>query len=495
MEPWGAASLFLLLCATCLFFFSSCRKKASGHERLPPGPQPLPWLGNLLQLDTRNFPESVERLSQRYGPVFSLSLGSQRAVVLYGHEVTTEALLARGDDFGARGTTPILDKTADGTGIGFSNGETWKKLRQFAVTTLHNLEKGPRSLEKLIQEEAGFLVERLRDTRGRPFDPTRFLSQTTTNILCSVAFGSRFDYEDEDFQRFVHLLEENAHLQSCTMTKLYNIFPAILDYFPGSHKKIFKNTNELKHFISRSAKMHQETLQPNNPRDFIDAFLIKMEQEKQNSWSVFDLQSLVRSTLDLFVAGAESTSLILKYALLVLMKYPEVEEKILQEIDHVIGRTQSPCMADLNKMPYTDAVVHEIHRSMALVPLNVPHAVTKDTFFRGYLIPKGTTIFPALKPSLYDSREFPNPQQFDPAHFLDEKGSLRKSEFFIPFSTGKRACVGKRLASMAIFVSLTSILQHFTLKPLVSPEDLDLSPAAGFLTTAPKPYQLSVASR
>ncbi|XP_061469312.1 cytochrome P450 2H1-like [Rhineura floridana] len=494
MEPLGATNICLMLCAACLFFLSAWRK-VSGRERLPPGPYPLPLVGNILQLDTRDFPRSLEKLSLTYGSVFTIYLGSQPAVVLYGHEVVTEALLAQGDEFSARGNSPILEKTANGTGIGFSNGETWKQLRQFAVATLHNLGMGGKSIEERIQEEAGFLVERLRSTNGRPFDPTRFLSSTATNIICSITFGSRFDYEDKDFLEFIHLLEENARLQSCTMTKLYNIFPAILEYFPGSHKKIFKNTEELKHFISRKVKTHQESLTPNQPQDFIHAFLIKMEQEKQNSQSVFDLQSLLRSTLDLFIAGAESTSLVLKYALLTLMKHPEVEEKVHQEIDHVISQSRRPCMADLGKMPYTDAVIHEIHRCLALVPLNVPHAVTRDTCFRQYLIPKGTTIFAALKPSLYDCREFPNPQQFDPGHFLDAKGGLRKSEFFIPFSTGKRACLGEKLVAMTVFVVLTAILQHFDLVPLTAPEDLDTSPTPGFLTVAPKPYQLCVAPR
>ncbi|XP_034293416.1 cytochrome P450 2H1 isoform X1 [Pantherophis guttatus] len=492
MEPFGLTSI-LLLFGTCLLFMA-IRRKTSERRRMPPGPFPLPLIGNFLQLDTKNFPRSLEKLSQKYGPVFTIYLGSMPAVVLYGHDVVMEALVAQGDEFAGRGASPILAKTTNGTGIGFSNGETWKQLRHFGETTLDMLGRG-QNIEKKIQKEAGFLVERLKSTNGRTFDPTSLLSQTTTNILCSIAFGKRFNYEDKDFLRFLHLLNENANLQSSTMTKLYNIFPTILDYLPGSHQKIFKNTEEVKQFVSRQVDMHQKTLQPEHRRDFIDAFLIKMEQERQNSHSAFDLPGLVRSTLDLFTGGAQSTSLVLKYGLLVLMKYPKVHEKILQEIDSVIGPSQTPCMADLDKMPYTDAVIHEIHRCLALVPLNLPHAVIKDTFFRQYFIPKGTTVFPALKSSLYDSREFPNPEQFDVGHFLDKKGALRKSEFFIPFSTGKRVCLGKKLIDILIFIVLTTILQHITLKPLGGPDDLDTSPTAGFLTVAPKSYQLSVAPR
>ncbi|XP_055415786.1 cytochrome P450 2C42-like isoform X3 [Bubalus kerabau] len=375
-------------------------------------------------------------------------------------------------------------------GIIFSNGKIWKETRRFSLVTLRDFGMGKRSMEDRVQQEACCLVEELRKTNGLPCDPTFILGCAPCNVICSIIFQNRFDYKDQTFLDLMERLNENARILGSPWIQLCSSFPALIDYVPGKHKKFFENYTCMKSYILEKTREHQASLDMNNPRDFIDCFLTKMEQEKHNQELEYTVENLANTVLDLFAAGTETTSTTLRYGLLLLLKHPEVTAKIQEEIDHVIGRHRSPCMQDKSHMPYTDAVVHEIQRYIDLVPTNLPHEVTCDIKFRNYLIPKGTGILTSLTSVLYDDKEFPNPEVFDPGHFLDESGNFRKSDHFMAFSTGKRICVGEGLARMELFLFLTTILQKFTLKSVVDPKDLDTTPVVNGLLSVPRFYQL-----
>uniref|UniRef100_A0A9L0SMY2 unspecific monooxygenase n=1 Tax=Equus caballus TaxID=9796 RepID=A0A9L0SMY2_HORSE len=429
-------------------------------------------------------------LSKVYGPVFTLYFGMKPTVVLHGYEAVKEALIDLGEEFSGRGRFPVTERVNKGHGIISSNGKRWKEIRRFSLMTLRNFGMGKRSIEDRVQEEARCLVEELRKTNASPCDPTFILGCAPCNVICSIIFQNRFDYKDQNFLNIMKVFDENFKILSSPWMQICNAFPALLEYFPGSTDKLFKNVAYVRSYILEKVKEHQASLDINNPRDFIDCFLIKMEQEKQNQQSEFTFENLKITVSDLFGAGTETTSTTLRYGLLLLLKHPEVIAKVQEEIDRVIGRHRSPCMQDKSHMPYTDAVVHEIQRYIDLLPTNVPHAVTRDVKFRNYFIPKGTTILISLTSVLHDDREFPNPEVFDPGHFLDESGNFKKSDYFMAFSAGKRVCAGEGLARMELFLFLTTILQKFNLKSVVDPKDIDTTPVANGFASVPPSYQL-----
>ncbi|XP_036048978.1 cytochrome P450 2C26-like isoform X1 [Onychomys torridus] len=479
----------LVLSLSCLLLLSLWRQR-SERSKLPPGPTPLPIIGNFLQIDAKNISQSLTNFSKVYGPVFTLYLGRKPTVVLHGYEAVKEALIDHGEEFAGRGSFPVVERVTKGLGIAFSNGSRWKETRRFTLMTLRNLGMGKRTIEDRVQEEAQCLVEELRKTNGAPCDPTFILSYAPCNVICSIIFQNRFDYKDQVFLNLMKKLDENIKILSSPWIQVCNNFPLLIDYCPGSHQTFLKNVDYIKSYTLEKIKEHQESLNVANPRDFIDYYLIKQKQENHNQQSEFTLENLATTVSNLFTAGTETTSKTLRYALLLLLKHPYVTAKVQEEVNRVVGRHRRPCMQDRNHMPYTDAMIHEVQRFIDLAPTNLPHAVTCDTKFRNYLIPKGTRVITSLSSVLHDSKEFPNPEVFDPGHFLDKNGNFKKSDYFMPFSAGKRICAGEGLARMELFLFLTTILQTFNLKSLHHTKDINITPVANGLTSLPPPYKI-----
>ncbi|XP_069063660.1 cytochrome P450 2G1-like isoform X2 [Pleurodeles waltl] len=493
MDLSGAVALFLATCICCIFISMWRRKNTS--SKLPPGPYPFPFIGNALQLSGGEVVRALQLLNKRYGPVFTVYMGSRRVVVLWGYDAVKEALVDQAEEFSGRGELPSNDRVFQGCGVILSNGERWKQLRRFSLMTLRNFGMGKRSIEERIQEEVQCLLEVLRDAKDMPFDPTKILCQAVSNVICSVTFGKRFEYEDKKFHNLLHMMTETFVQMSSFWGQLQDVLPNVMRYIPGPHHNVQKLLEDLLHFINEKVKISQESLEPSFPRDFIDCFLIKMEEEKENSESEFNTKNMLMTVLNLFFAGTETVSTTLRFAFLLLLKHPEVTEKLQKEIDCTIGRDRFPNAEDRSKMPYTEAVIHEIQRIANVIPMNVPHSVTKDTQFRGYTIPKGTDVFPVLWSVLQDPSQFSDPAVFNPQHFLDEKDCFKKRDAFMPFSAGKRICLGEGLARMELFLFLTSILQNFRLESSMAPEEINASPQATGFANVPRSYLLSFIAR
>nr|XP_055045338.1 cytochrome P450 2J2-like [Misgurnus anguillicaudatus] len=416
---------------------------------------------------------SIRSLNQ-FGELSSLYLGRKPSIVLNTLQITKEALMQEGSSFSGRPSLPLVELITNGLGIIMTNGHSWRQQRRFALHTLRNFGLGKKSVEERVLDEAGYLVTEMLKDEGRSFNPEHALQNAVSNIICSIVFGDRFEYDNKRFAYLLKILKENFILSGSPIGQIFNLVPFI-KHFPGPHQKILQNANELVNFIHKEVKEHRQTLDPENPRDFIDAYMLEIEKQKSHEDSTFHEENMVMSAADLFLAGTDTTATTIRWGLIFLMDNPDVQERCHKEIVQVLGYDRLPTMNDRDKLPYTYATVHEIQRCANIVPLGVFHLTTQPTKLRGYDIPKGTMIMTNLTAIFSDKEHWKCPDTFNPENFLDEKGHFCKPEAFIPFLIGPRVCLGETLARTELFLYFVSLLQriHFSWPPNSQHPDMD----------------------
>ncbi|KAJ8361265.1 hypothetical protein SKAU_G00177900 [Synaphobranchus kaupii] len=486
--------LGVVLVLFVLYLLSSTPKLGTD----PPGPRPLPLLGNLLLLDLQQLQQSLSDLSKKYGSVFTVHLGPKKVVVLAGYKTVKQALVNYAEEFGDREIDPIFRDSLKGHGVVFTNGNSWKEMRRFSLSNLRDFGMGKRVSEERVIEESRYLSEVFENFKGEPFDTIQPVNYAVSNIICAIVYGRRFDYADPVFQKLVSESTENMRLSGSAEIRLYNMFPSLrwcCDKWLVKRTQFLKNTDTGIEDIKGLVQGLKDTLNPQDCRGFVDSFLVRQQEESDQPGSYFHSNNLNCTVRNLFSAGTDTTGTTLRWGMLLMAKYPHIQDQVQEELSRVIG-DREPRMEDRRHLPYTDAVIHEIQRMGNILPMSIPHATSCDVTFQGYFIKKGTMVIPLLASVLQDEEEWETPHSFNPGHFLDEKGCFIRRDAFMPFSAGRRACLGEGLARVEIFLFFTFLLQRFRFSPPpgVSEDELDLTPTVGF-TLNPSPHQLCAVSR
>ncbi|KAI4887978.1 hypothetical protein NFI96_001881 [Prochilodus magdalenae] len=482
-----ATSINILLGAVLILlpvaYLHASRSNSQEKGKDPPGPKPLPILGNLLDLDLKKIHVSLVSMSKQYGSIFTVYFGPKKVVVLAGYQTVKQALVNNAEEFQDRDINPIFADYNQGHGILFSNGENWKEMRRFSLTTLRDFGMGKRSSEEKIIEETRYLREVFEQFKGKPFNTAQPVNYAISNIISAIAYGSRFEYSDPLFKDMVNRSNENVRLIGSAPIQLYNMYPWLRSWIK-TRELIVRNRESCIKGINELVNRLQETLNPQDCRCLVDCFLVRKQnaEESGEKNTLFHKQNLLYTVANLFGAGTDTTATTLRWGFLLMARYPHIQDQVQAEIDRVVGVRQ-PVMEDRRNLPYTDAVIHEIQRWSDIAPMSVPHTTSCDVHFQGFFIKK-------------DENEWETPNTFNPAHFLDEEGRFVKRDAFMPFSAGRRVCVGESLARMELFLFFTSLLQHFrfTPPPGLSEDQLDLSPFVGF-TMSPIPHELCAVSR
>ncbi|XP_060706699.1 cytochrome P450 2K6-like [Hemiscyllium ocellatum] len=485
-------TLVLSLLALFLFLVVSLIRRRVPRN-FPPGPTPLPLIGNLHQLDLKKLDWSLMGLAEKYGNVFSVELGPLKAVVLTGYDAVKDALVNHADQFSGRPPIPIFDDYSFRTGVIFSDGKLWRENRKFVISALRGFGMGKKSIEDRISEEASFLVNVFESHKGQPFETARILNSAVSNIICSILFGDRFDYDDKIFNSLINMNNEMTTLAGTASIQLYNSYPS-LGFLIPARRKMIENRDKIMEIFDSFFKAAEETLSENSIQTLNEALILRHQQESKGQALEIQKKDMLITIIDLFGAGTETTATTVCWGLLLMMKYPDIQRKVQEEIDQVIGAGRAPVTEDRKRMPYTEAVIHEIQRFANIVPMNLPHSTTEDTHVKGHFILKGTYVIPVLTSVLRDKTQWKTPKEFNPAHFLDADGNFVKRDAFMPFSAGRRVCAGEALAKVELFLFFTTLLQKFHFQAPPGVTDLDTNPGIG-LVTSPKPHRVCAVSR
>ncbi|XP_034263589.1 cytochrome P450 2J2-like isoform X1 [Pantherophis guttatus] len=463
-------------------------------RRYPPGPLPLPLIGGLWRIGTKLSNDTFSKMSKQYGNIYTMWVWHQPVVVISGFHAMKESLIHRSQDFADRPLSTFLLKICKGKGIAFSNGHAWKEQRHFTISALRLLGLGKKDMEHKLEEAAHQLVEIFARTKGQPIDPLPAIINSVCNMICLLSLGYRFPPEDGKFQMIIEDISNYMKFGGSPLLLFYELFPWLVKHLPGPHQKIQASIQTGMSIVKEESEKHSQDLALRQPKDFLDLYLLQIEKKQSDPNSNFDHENMAHCIMEFFVAGTETTGSFLQWALLLMVTYPDIQDKVYKEMETVLGSSDSICYEDRWKLPYTQAVLHEILRSKYVLLFGVPRKTVKNVNVCGLSIPKETLIIADFHSVLLDPKQWESPEEFNPDHFLDKEGNFMKREEFLPYGAGARVCVGENLARIEAFLLFTNLLRSFKWQLPEGVKELNQEPLVG-ITLHPQPFKLCAVPR
>ncbi|XP_038061785.1 cytochrome P450 2U1-like [Patiria miniata] len=440
-------------------------KSSKRPANFPPGPFALPLLGNVTTFLSKTTLEAMGDLHKQYGDVFSLKVGSLNMIVLNSIEIVREALVKKAVEFAGRPMSYSVEIFSEGyKDIVFSNyGPQWRYQRKLGHTAIrHFVQKD--QLEKLVFSVTPKIAAVLDEIGDKPFAPKYTIGQIVYNILAALCFGKQYEFNQPELLEWIQL---NVDVQNAFGNGLIgDYFPALTFIQTPNEKRVRKLLADMLGVFHKELKAHKEKFDPENVRDFFDSLLLTQKQAieagEEEAEHITDTH-ICQTVFDIFGAGTETTIVTLHWAVGLLAENPDIQEKVAKEIDDVLGHDTLPSLDDRGSMPYTEATVLEIFRQGSVAPLGVPHSTMSDTTLAGYNIPKDTTVMINHLAIHNDPTQWSEPEKFKPERFLDDNGQLLKKlpESFLPFSTGRRVCLGEDFAKKEVFLLFTWLFGRY----------------------------------
>ncbi|EFO94928.1 hypothetical protein CRE_09247 [Caenorhabditis remanei] len=465
--------LFILLISALLAWLVV--RQYQKVSRLPPGPVSLPLIGNLPQIvfylwSTGSVVSTLDLLRKRYGNIFTLWVGPIPHVSIADYDTAHEVFVKNASKYADKFHAPLFREVKKEQGVLATNGEHWQEMRRFALQTFRNMGVGKDVMEEKIMGE---LNARCADIDKAAVDGVTvshaadFFDLTVGSIINSILVGKRFDENNkQEFLTIKNALDRAFEL----FTPFDLTVPSwvLKTFFPRRYENIMKVNDECKNFAAKEADLRYAELKAgkylideNNIHDFTDAFLLKIQQDGENS--DFNIESLKTMIIDLWITGQETTTTTLISGFNQLLLHPEVMEKARKEVLKITKNGSRPLsLSDRSSTPYLNATIGEIQRHASILNINFWRINHEPTYMGGHPVDSGAFVTAQLSALHVNDTIFKNAETFDPERFIRDEKLLQK---VIPFGLGKRSCLGESLARSELYLIFGNLLLRYNFKP------------------------------
>ncbi|KAG1880062.1 cytochrome P450 [Suillus subluteus] len=470
--------LYLATSALALAIFSCYRNywnKQSGPP-LPPGPRPLPIVGNVLSLDAAQPWLTFNAWKSTYGDIIYTRLLNKPVIVINSEEVAKDLFEERSTIYSDKPQSIVYPHFASDFNPAFlPYGDRWRlhrriyhrAFRQAEIPTYHPVQL--RSAHKML---FSFLQD--------PNDYSRHFEMFSVSFILPITYDYEPKAKDDPI---VHIMERYLDRVNAILTPgvtvILETFPFLLklpSWFPGAtFKRASLECLEAGHDIKEIPfQMVEERMSIGITAPcFVADTLSRMRLSEEDDAVI---TAAVKETACMTFAGAfETTTSTLLMFILAMVLNPEVQAKAQAEIDRIVGKDRLPGFNDRPSLPYVDAILRETLRWHPVVPFGVPRTTTTSDIYKGYFIPKGVVLFAnTFRAMTHDEKKYPSPDEFKPERFLHEYGSLTSDTMPLGFGWGRRSCVGRYVADAALWIAITSFLAMFSAHKALDEHDMDI---------------------
>ncbi|XP_015959792.1 isoflavone 2'-hydroxylase-like [Arachis duranensis] len=472
MEP----SLFYSLILFPVFLYTTFKllSKSRRLRNLPPGPTPLPIIGNLHHLKPP-LHRAFHRMSQTYGPIFSLWFGSRLAVVVSSPSAFQECF-TKNDIVLANRPRSLSGKYIfyNYTTVGScSYGDHWRNLRR--ITSLDVLStQRTHSFAGIRKDETDRLMTKLAKETGSGFSEVELSSifhNMTYNNMMRMISGKRYYGDDHDIKdlneakEFRDTVTELLQMAGVSNKADYIPFLRWFD-FGNSQKKLKNISNRFDDFLNKLIQENRTRKQHQEGENSMIHHLLNLQESDPYYYTDQIIKGLA---LAMLFAGTDSSAVTLEWSLCNLLNHPEVLNKARKEIETQIGEERLLSESDLPKLPYLRNIILESLRLYTPAPLLIPHVSSQDITIGGFNVPKNTIVMINAWGMHRDPAVWSDATCFNPERF-EKEGEEKK---LVAFGLGRRACPGEAMAMHGVGFTLGLLIQCFDWKR-VSEEPIDM---------------------